>query len=51
MEAAGELVANPQYAKFVPPSVRSTGNFQIVLRVSVVNGNTGPFEVIAIHSW
>ena len=50
-EAAGELVADPAFAKFVPSSVRSTGNFQIVLRVPVLRGSTGPFEVLAVYTW
>jgi hypothetical protein len=50
-EAAGELVADPAFAKFVPSGVLSTGNFQIVLRVPVMRGSTGPFEVLAVYAW
>jgi hypothetical protein len=50
-EAAGELVADPAFAKFVPSSVRSTGNFQIVLRTPVMRGSTGPFEVLTVYTW
>lgn len=50
-EAAGELVADPAFAKFIPPSVRSKGNFQIVLRTSVMRENTGPIEVLAVYTW
>lgn len=50
-EAAGELVADPAFAKLIPSSVRSTGNFQIVLRVPVMAGSTGPFEIVAVHTW
>jgi hypothetical protein len=50
-EAAGELVADPAFAKLIPSSVHSTGNFQIVLKTEVMRGSTGPFEVIAVHTW
>jgi hypothetical protein len=50
-EAAGELVADPAFAKYLPPAVRSTGNFQIVLKTSVLRGNTGPIEILAFHAW
>jgi hypothetical protein len=50
-EAAGELVADPAFAKFIPSSVSSTGNFQIVLRTPVMRGSTGPFEVLAVYTW
>jgi hypothetical protein len=50
-EAAGELVADPAFAKYLPATVRSTGNFQIVLKTSVLRGNTGPIEILAFHTW
>jgi hypothetical protein len=50
-EAAGELVADPAFAKFIPTSVRPHGNFQIVLRASVIRGSTGPLEILAVHTW
>jgi hypothetical protein len=50
-EAAGQLVADPAFAKFIPSSIGSSGNFQIVLKTAVLNGSTGPFEVVAVHSW
>ena len=50
-EAAGELVADPAFAKLLPATVRSSGDFQIVLRASVIRGSTGPFEVLAVHTW
>jgi hypothetical protein len=50
-EAAGELVVDPAFAEFIPSSVRSTGNFQIVLKTPVMRGSTGPFEVLAVYTW
>lgn len=50
-EAAGELVADPAFAKFVPPGLRSTGNFQIVIKTPVMRGSTGPLEVLAVYTW
>jgi hypothetical protein len=50
-EAAGELVADPAFAKFIPSDLGSTGNFQIILRAPVMRGSTGPFEVLAVYKW
>lgn len=50
-EAAGELVADPAFSKYLPANVRSSGNFQIVLKTSVLRGNTGPIEILAFHTW
>lgn len=50
-EAAGELVADPAFVKFIPSNLSSTGNLQIVLRTPVMRGGTGPFEVLAVYAW
>lgn len=50
-EAAGELVADPAFAGSIPAVVKSNGNFQIVLKTAVVRGNTGPLQVLAVHTW
>lgn len=50
-EAAGELLADPAFAKLIPSSVGPSGNFQIVLRAPVMRGSTGPFEVLAVYTW
>jgi len=50
-EAAGELVTDPEFAKSIPSNVKSTGNFQIVIRTPVMRGSTGPFDVLAVYSW
>jgi hypothetical protein len=50
-EAAGELVADPAFVKYLPAGIGANSNFQIVLRVTVLRGSTGPFEVLSVHSW
>lgn len=50
-EAAGKLLADPSFAKLIPSNVGSTGNFQIVLKVPVMRGSTGPFEVLTVYTW
>jgi hypothetical protein len=50
-EAAGELVADPAFGGYIPASLKSSGNFQIVLKTSVVRGSTGPIQVLAVHAW
>jgi len=50
-EAAATLIANPSLARFLPSSLRSAKNFQVVMRTSVINGNAGPPDVLAIYKW
>ncbi len=50
-EAASELLTDPAFEKLLPAGIDSKGNFQIVLRTSVVNGRTGPFQVLAYYLW
>jgi hypothetical protein len=50
-QAASELLTNPSYISLLPAELRSTGNFQIVLKTSVINDGAGPPEVIAVHTW
>lgn len=50
-EAAGELVCDPEFVKSIPSGLQATGNFQIVLKVPVLRGSTGPFEVLTIYTW
>jgi hypothetical protein len=50
-EAAGELICNPEFAKYFPASVRSQGNLQIVLQTNIINGNAGPPQILAVFSW
>jgi hypothetical protein len=51
-EAAGELLTDPSYSKILPSALRSTQkNFQLVLKTTVIDGHTGPPQVIAVHTW
>ena len=50
-DAAGELLTDRAFEKLLPVSIDSKGNFQIVLRISVVNGEAGPFQVLAYFAW
>lgn len=50
-EAAGALVTDPAFANLLPSSLRSTGNFQLVLKASVIRGNTGPMQIVATYAW
>jgi hypothetical protein len=50
-EAAATLIVNPSLAQYLPSSLRSARNFQIVMRTSVINGNAGPPDVLAIYKW
>jgi len=50
-EAAGDLVADPEFAKSLPSIARSKGDFQIVLRTSVIRESTGHIEILAVYAW
>jgi hypothetical protein len=50
-EAAGNMVSDPESAKLLPPIARSKGNFQIVLKISVIRESTGHIDPLAVHSW
>jgi len=51
-EAAGELVTDPAFAGTLPAALRSTRkNFQIVLKTTVIDGHTGPPQIVAVHTW
>jgi hypothetical protein len=49
--AARDLLIDSSYAKLLPPQIRSTGNFQIVLKTNIVNGSAGPPQILAVHTW
>jgi len=49
--AARDLLIDSSFAKLLPPQVRSTGNFQIVLKTNIVNGSAGPPQILAVHTW
>lgn len=50
-EAASQLLMDPAYARSLPSGIRSTGNFQIVVGTRLINGNTGPPQIMAFHTW
>ena len=50
-EAAGQLLTDPAFTKSVPAAVRSAQNFQLVIATKVINANTGPPQVMAVHTW
>ena len=50
-EGAAELVSDAQYAKLLPTSILGTGNFQIVLKVSIIGGEPGPLQILAVQTW
>jgi hypothetical protein len=50
-QAAGELVTDPEIAKKIPLRVRGQGNFQIVLRTSLMGDEPGPIQIVAVHTW
>ena len=50
-EGAAELVSDPQYSKLLPTSIHKDGNFQIVLKVSIIGGEPGPLQILAVQTW
>lgn len=50
-QAASDLLVDSPFAQLLPSQIRSTGNFQIVLKTSIVNGSAGPPQVLAFHTW
>ena len=51
-EAAGELATDSSLSKLRPASLRDTPkDFQIVIKTVVINGNSGPPQVVASYVW
>ena len=50
-DAARELLMDPEFTRYLPREIRSAGNFQIVVGTKVINGNTGPPQVLASYLW
>ena len=50
-EAATALLTYPPYASLLPAGVRSSKNFQIVVKTSIIKGSSGPPQVIAFYAW
>jgi hypothetical protein len=49
--AASELITDNSFAKSLPPGISSTGNFQIVVKTSVIIGSSSPPQVLAFYAW
>jgi hypothetical protein len=49
--AARDLLIDSSYASLLPSQIRSTGNFQIVLKTSILNGSAGPPQILAVYTW
>ena len=52
--AAGEFATQPKYLALLDqraPKGWNKGNLQIVISAEVINGNSGPPVIVAIHSW
>lgn len=50
-EAAGELLTTPAFARALPKVAASGKNLQFVLRTNVIDGHTGPPEIVAVYAW
>jgi hypothetical protein len=50
-EAAAELVSDPNYARQIPTSITDKGNFQMILKTSIISGEPGPLQVVAVYTW
>jgi hypothetical protein len=51
-EAAGELITDSDFANSLPGSLRSSKkNFQVVLKTTVIDGNPGSPQILAVYSW
>jgi hypothetical protein len=51
-EAAGELLTNPNLSSVLPTSLRNSDrNFQIVLKTTVINGQTSLPQILATSVW
>lgn len=49
--AAGDLLTNSSFIQGLPAQIKSTGNFQIVLKTNFINGSAGPPQILAVHTW
>jgi len=50
-EAAANLLVEPEFLQLLPDSLGSAKNFQIVVKTSVINGNTGVPQVLSVYTW
>ena len=50
-EAAANLLVEPEFLQLLPDSLGSTRNFQIVIKTSTINGNTGVPQILSVQTW
>lgn len=50
-EAAGQLLADPAFAGSLPSALRSKKNFQLVVKTTLIKGETGPPQAVAFYAW
>jgi hypothetical protein len=50
-EAAGALLTAPSSVGSLPAILRKAKNFQIVVKVNVINGGSGPPQMLAVSTW
>jgi hypothetical protein len=50
-QAAGDLLTDPSFIPLLPDGLAAQGNFQIVLKASVINGSAGRPQVLAFYTW
>jgi len=50
-EAAANLLVEPEFSQLLPENLGSARNFQIVVKTSVINGNTGVPQILAVYTW
>ena len=48
---ARDLLVDSSFAQLLQKQIKSTGNFQIVLKTSIVNGSADPPQILAFHTW
>jgi len=49
--AASQFLTDTRSNSLIPPGVRTSKNFQIVIRVDEISGKVGLPQVLAFHSW
>ena len=50
-EAAANLLVEPEFVQLLPDNLSSAKNFQIVVKTSVINGNTGVPQILSVYTW
>ena len=50
-QAAARFLTDPKLAKMIPRYIRDSGNFQIVLRTTLMGEEPGPIQIVAGYTW